>query len=96
MVTRLHLPRAAEARSYAYEINVVILTPEMEDLIGMIIQDEAMNVARSVPQGAHYLADFIYLPSLYHWKGTKKVGVLRVRPTPTRLLAISGQCILAF
>ncbi len=48
------------------------------DLVGMIIQDEAMNVARSVPHGAYFHMDRIYLPSLpFHWKGSMKTVVLR-------------------
>ncbi len=47
------------------KINVIILTPEMAEefvclssspslSVGFSIQDEAMDVARSTPQGAHY------------------------------------------
>ncbi len=62
--------------------NVVILTPGNSGQrwclssslflsIGFSIQDEAMNVARSAPQGAHYHVDFIYmLPE----QGTKKAA----------------------
>ncbi len=46
------------------KINTFILTPESCSLslsVGFSIQDEAVDVARSAPQGAHYHADVIYL-----------------------------------
>ncbi len=49
------------------------------------IQDEAMDVARCAPQGAHCHADVIYLPLLTGIKeGSKCFMVLRVKPTLTR------------
>ncbi len=43
-----------------------MLTPETEDsvgdlAVGLSIQDEAMGVARSAPQGIHYHGGVIYL-----------------------------------
>ncbi len=73
MVTRLHLPHAIVERLHVRKSNVVILTPETAGLgwclssnlslsVGFSIQDEAMDVARSAPQGApYYHADAIYL-----------------------------------
>ncbi len=69
---RLHLPHAIIVRLHAHKVDVVILTPEaaLHSLclssslslpVGFSIQDEAMDVARSAPQGAHYHADVIYL-----------------------------------
>ncbi len=71
MVTRLHLPHAIVVRLHLR--NVVILTPETVGIIGVLssnlslsaglsIKDEAMDAARSAPQGAHYNVDVIYLP----------------------------------
>ncbi len=71
-MTRLHLPHAIEMKLYAHEIDVVILTPETVDIVGVLssslslsvefsIQDEAMGVARSAPQEAHYHSDVVYL-----------------------------------
>ncbi len=58
MVTRRHLPHAMLARLHIRKSNVVIITPEAHPLsVGFSIQDEAMDVARSAPQGAHYHAD---------------------------------------
>ncbi len=49
-----------------------------------------MDVARSAPQGAHYHADVFYLlPQLGMKKGSKGLTVLRVKPSPTRLLTNS-------
>ncbi len=70
---------------YAHEIDVVILTPETADIVGVLssslslslefsTQDEAMDVARPAPQEAHYHSDVVYLLLM----------VLRVRPTGTR------------
>ncbi len=72
MVTRLHLPHAIVVGLHVRKSNVVILTPETADIVGVLsrslylsagcsIQDEAMDVALSAPQGAHYHADVIYL-----------------------------------
>ncbi len=72
MVTRLHLPHATAMRLHVRKSNVVILTPETVDAVGVLsrslslsvgfsIQDETVGVARSAPQGAHYHADVIYL-----------------------------------
>ncbi len=72
MVTRLHLPHAIVVRLHVRKSNVVILTPEtavnrwclsssLSLSVGFSIQDEAVDVARSTPQGAHYHADVIYL-----------------------------------
>ncbi len=46
--------------------NIIILTPETAGTVGVSavgfsIQDEAMDVTRSAPQGAHYHDDVIYL-----------------------------------
>ncbi len=55
------------------KFNVAILTPETVGTVGgclsssltlsvgFSIQDEAMDVARSAPQGTHYHADVIYM-----------------------------------
>ncbi len=59
-------------RLYARYIEVVFLTPEtvatirvvsrsLPLLVGSSIPDEAMDVVRSAPQGAHYHADVIDL-----------------------------------
>ncbi len=66
LATRFHLPRAIDVRLHVLKTDVAILTPETKGnspslLVGFSIQDEAMNVARSVPQGVHYHADVIYL-----------------------------------
>ncbi len=69
-MTRLHLPQALKVRMHAYQIDVVILTPETVDAVGVLsnniplsvgfpIQDEAIDVARSASQGAHYHTDVI-------------------------------------
>ncbi len=53
--------------------------------VGFTIQDEAMDVARSAPQGAHYHEDAFLLASLTGNKdGSKCLMVIRVKPTPTR------------
>ncbi len=68
----LHLPHAIVVKLNVCEINVVILTSEtaaqqmrlsssLSFSVGFFIQDEAMDVARSAPLGAHYHADVIYL-----------------------------------
>ncbi len=73
MVTRLHLPLAIVVGLHVRKSNVVILKPEMAVnrwclssslslSVGFSIYDEAMDVARSAPQGAHYHADVILLP----------------------------------
>ncbi len=70
VVTMLYLSHAIEVRLHTHKADVVILTQETTDSIwwfscspslsvGFSIQDEAMNVARSAPQGAHYHADVI-------------------------------------
>ncbi len=69
MVTRLHLPNAIVVILLVRKSSVVILTPEtagifdssLSQLAGFSIQDGAMDVARSAPQGTHYHADVIYL-----------------------------------
>ncbi len=43
------------------KIDVVILTSETVGTVGFSIHDEAMDVARSAPQGTHYYVDVIYL-----------------------------------
>ncbi len=58
-MTRLRLPHAIVVRLHVRKRNVVILTPERA--VGFSIQDEAMDIARSAPQGAHYHAVVIYL-----------------------------------
>ncbi len=56
----------------AHYIDVVILLPDMTDIVGVLgsslslslgffIQDEAMDVAQSATRGAHYQTDVIYL-----------------------------------
>ncbi len=71
-VTRLHLQHAIVVGLHVSKVNVVILTPETvcsfgvfgsrpSWLVGFSIQDEAMDAARSTPQGAHYHADVINL-----------------------------------
>ncbi len=72
MVTRLHLPHAIVVRLHVRKSNVVILTPgtavnrwclssRLSLSVGFSIQEEAVDVARSTPQGAHYHVDVIYL-----------------------------------
>ncbi len=68
MTTRLHLPHAIVMRLDVHFINIAIPTLETMCLsnslslpVGFSIQDEAMDVARFAPQGAHYHADVIYL-----------------------------------
>ncbi len=71
METRLHLPHAIIVRLHVRKSSVVILIQEtaakrwclsssLSLSVGFSIQDEAMGVARSAPQGAHYHADVIY------------------------------------
>ncbi len=71
-LARLHLPPAIVVRLHVRKSNIVILTPETVALcwclssslslsVGFPIQDEAMDDARSAPQGTHYHADVIYL-----------------------------------
>ncbi len=71
MVTRLHLPHAIIVRLHVRKSNVVILIQEtavkrwclsssLSLSVGFSIQDEAVDVVRSVPQGAHYHAGVIY------------------------------------
>ncbi len=69
-MTRLQLPHAIVVRLHVRKSNVVILTPEtavgvssLSLSVGFSIQDEAMDVARSAPQGAHYHADVMALQS---------------------------------
>ncbi len=61
MVTRLHQPHAIVVRLHVRKINFVILIPEtsrrLSLSVGFSTQDEAMDVVRSVPQGAHYHTD---------------------------------------
>ncbi len=70
MVTKLHLPHAIVVRLHVRKSSVVILTPEAAVTVGVCeqqpllvgvfsIPDEAMDVARSAQQGAHYHADVI-------------------------------------
>ncbi len=66
MATRLDLPHAIVVRLHVRKSNVVILTPEtavtggsLSLSVGLSIQDGAMDVARSAPQGAHYHVDVI-------------------------------------
>ncbi len=66
LATRFHLPRAIEVRLHVLKTGVAIITPKTADnspslSVGLSIQDEAVNVARSVPQGVHYHADVICL-----------------------------------
>ncbi len=81
MVTRLHLPHAFMVRLHVRKSNVAILIQEtavkrwclsssLSLSVGFSIQDEAMDVSQSVPQGAHFHADIIYfLPSMGIKKG---------------------------
>ncbi len=69
-------------------INVVIYTPETACLNGNLplsfkfsTQDEAMDIARSAPQGAHYYANFFQSK-----EGRMELIVLRGMPTSTLLL----------
>ncbi len=72
LVTRFHQPHAIVVRLHVRKSNVFILTPETADIVGVLsselslsvgfsIQDEAPDVARSAPQGAHYNVNAIYL-----------------------------------
>ncbi len=69
MVTRLHLPHVIVMRLHVCKSNVVILnglrwclSSSLSLSVEFSIQDEAMDVARSAPQGAHYYhADVISL-----------------------------------
>ncbi len=67
LVTRPHLQHAIEVRLHMRKINVVILTPEqclrssLSLSVGFSIQDEAMDVVWSAPQGDHCHVDVIYL-----------------------------------
>ncbi len=72
MVTRLHLPHTIIVRLHVRKSNVVILIQEtavkrwclsrsLSLSVGFSIQNEAVDVARSAPQGAHYHADVINL-----------------------------------
>ncbi len=57
LVTRLHLPHAIVVGLRVPKTDVVFLKP-----VGLSIQDEVMDVARSAPHRAHYChADVIYL-----------------------------------
>ncbi len=60
MVTKLHLPHAIAVRLHMRKSNIVILKPKTSG-IGFSIQDEAMDVAQSAPQGAHYHGYVSYL-----------------------------------
>ncbi len=40
-----------------------VLSSSLSFSVGFSVQDEAVNVARSAPQGDHYYADVIYLLS---------------------------------
>ncbi len=66
----LHLPHSIIVRLHAHYIDVVILTPKTADIVGVLSsslslpvgfsnQEEAMDVARSAPQGTHSHADVI-------------------------------------
>ncbi len=61
-MAKLHLSHAIIVRLNVYETDVVILTPETADIVGVLssslslsagfsIQGEAMDAARSAPQG---------------------------------------------
>ncbi len=73
LVTRLQLPHAVVVRLHVRQNGIVILIPQtvvyswclsssLSLSVRFSIQDEAMDVARSAPQGAHYYADVTYLP----------------------------------
>ncbi len=59
----LNLPRVLEVRLHAHKINVVILglrsSPSLT--VGFSILDEAIDVARTAPQGVHYHTDDTYV-----------------------------------
>ncbi len=66
MVTRLHLPNAIVVRLHIRKSNVVFLTPDVAVTVvclsvGLSIQDEVMDAARSAPQGAQCHVDVINL-----------------------------------
>ncbi len=42
-------------------VTLVRVSSSLSLSVGFFIQDKPMDVARSVPQGAHYNADVIYL-----------------------------------
>ncbi len=82
----VHLPYAIVVRLCAHEVSVVILTIETVDWIrwsicsqfcsvALSIQDEAMGVALSAPQVAHYHSGVIYfLPKLRKMKRPRGYG----------------------
>ncbi len=72
LVTGFYLPHAVVVRLHAHLIDVIILTSQNGGLSAGVsavaypcqqefIQDEAMDVARSTPQGTHYHANVINL-----------------------------------
>ncbi len=72
LATRLRLPHATEVRLHEQKNERVYphtgndghswcLSSSLYLSVGFSIQDEAMDIARSAPQGAHYHADVIYL-----------------------------------
>ncbi len=67
MIARLHLPCAIVMRLHVRKINAgngghgKCLGSSLSLSVGFYIQDEAMDVARSAPQGAYYHAEAIYL-----------------------------------
>ncbi len=64
LVTRLYLPHAIVVRLHVHTGNggrSRCLSSSLSLSVGLSIQDKAMDVARSAPQGSHYHADVIYL-----------------------------------
>ncbi len=73
-MTRLHLPQSIVESLHVHRVDVVIPAPETVDLIyglsnsqflsvAFSIHGDAIGVATSAPQVAHYIVDAIYLPS---------------------------------
>ncbi len=64
LVTGLHLPHAIVERLHVRKSNAGHswrLSRNLSLSVGISIQGEVMDVARSAPQGAHYHADVVYL-----------------------------------
>ncbi len=80
-----HLPYVIEVRFDAHYIDVAILTRSwclssgQSWSVGLPIQAESMDVARSVPQGLTYLCTLTG-----NEEGSNELMVLQVRPSPSR------------
>ncbi len=62
LVTRLHLPHAIVVRLHVRKSGRSwCLSSSLSLSVGLSIQDEAMDVARSAPREVHYHAHVIYL-----------------------------------